>query len=69
MVSSPDYAEILEQQRVNRLLPEVADYPAFRERELSRFQSLIDPFEDLLHRPDGRTLRRILSPHPLGGLL
>lgn len=68
-MTSPDYAEVLERQRLNRLLPEVADYPAFRERELSRFQSLINPFEDLLHRPDGRTLRRVLSPHPLGGLL
>ena len=48
MTSSPDYAEVLEQQRSNRLLPEVADYPAFRERELSRFQSLIDPLEESL---------------------
>lgn len=67
--SCPDYAEVMERQRLNRLLPEVADYPAFRQRELSRFKGLIEPMEDLLHLPDGKTLRRVLAPHPLGGLL
>ncbi|NKD84217.1 PAS domain-containing protein [Haematospirillum jordaniae] len=67
--SNPDYAEVLEQQRLNRLLPEVADYPAFRQRELARFKALLEPMEDLLHLPDGKTLRRVLAPHPLGGLL
>lgn len=67
--SSPTYGEILEAQRSRRLLPEVADYPAFKEAELGRFKSLLEPVEDLLHLPDGKTLRRVLTPHPLGGLL
>jgi len=65
----PTYAEFLEAVRARRLLPEVADYPAFREQELARFKSLLEPVEDLLHLPDGQTLRRVLAPHPLGGLL
>lgn len=65
----PAYGEVLEAQRANRLLPEVADWPAFKDSEVNRFKSLLEPVEDLLHLPDGRTLRRLISPHPLGGLL
>lgn len=65
----PTYGETLEAQRANRLLPEVADWPAFKDTEVSRFKSLLEPVEDLLHLPDGRTLRRLIAPHPLGGLL
>lgn len=69
LAGSPTYGEILEAQRSRRLLPEVADYPAFKEAELGRFKSLLEAVEDLLHLPDGKTLRRVLTPHPLGGLL
>lgn len=65
----PTYGEVLEALRARRLLPEVADYPAFKELELDRFTSLLEPREDLLHLPDGKTLRRVVAPHPLGGLL
>jgi signal transduction histidine kinase len=67
--SSPTYGEVLEALRSRRLLPEVADYPAFKDAELARFKSLLESVEDLLHLPDGKTLRRVLTPHPLGGLL
>lgn len=65
----PSYSEFLEILRTRRLMPEVADWPAFREVELARFKSLVGPQEDLLHLPDDQTLRRVLAPHPLGGLL
>lgn len=65
----PTYGEILESLRDQRRLPEVADFPAFKEKELDRFHSLIDPLEDVLHLPDGGTLRRVIAPHPMGGLL
>lgn len=65
----PTYAEVLDSLRQRRQLPEVADFPAFKEQELARFKSLLEPVEDLLHRPDGKTLRRVVAPHPLGGLL
>jgi signal transduction histidine kinase len=65
----PSYAEVLEALRSRRLLPEVADYPAFKQVELDRFTSLLEPREDLLHLPDGKTLRRVIAPHALGGLL
>lgn len=68
LAAGPGYSDFLEMAREQRRLPEVADYPAFRKQELGRFTSLIDPLEDLLHLPDGTTLRRVMSPHPLGGL-
>ena len=33
------------------------------------FTSLLDPLEELEHLPDGKTLRVVITPHPLGGLL
>src|ERR1700726_3311563 len=32
------------------------------------FTSLLEPQEELLHLPDDRTLRLVVSPHPFGGL-
>lgn len=69
LAATPDYGGFLDELRQRRLLPEVADYPAFRQGELRRFVSLIEPVEDLLHLPDGRTLRRVVAPHPFGGLV
>ena len=65
----PGYSDILEALRDKRRLPEVADFPAFKEMELDRFHSLIDPLEDVMHIPNGGTLRRVIAPHPMGGLL
>jgi PAS domain-containing protein len=65
----PSYGDVLEALRDQRRLPEVADFPAYKEKELDRFHSLIDPLEDVLHLPNGMTLRRVVAPHPMGGLL
>lgn len=67
--TAPAYSEFLEALREKRLLPEVADFPAFKEQEIKKFTTLIDRMEDLLHLPDGMTLLRTLSPHPMGGLM
>ena len=65
----PTLGEELERLRERRLLPETVDFRAFKAAELKLFTSLISPLEDLIHLPDGRTLRKRASPHPLGGLL
>ncbi|MBL8644738.1 MAG: PAS-domain containing protein [Rhodospirillaceae bacterium] len=66
---APGYGAVLDAMRSQRRLPEVADFPAFKDKELARFNSLLEPLEDVLHLPDGGTLRRTTSPHPMGGLL
>ncbi len=69
LLEGPTYATVLDTLRGERKLPEVADFPAYKEKELARFNSLIEPMEDVLHLPDGGTLRRVIAPHPMGGLL
>ncbi|GAA0593304.1 sensor histidine kinase [Caenispirillum bisanense] len=69
LAQGPRYGEFLEELRAHRQLPEVADYPAYKDGELARFARQLDPTEDLLHLPDGSTLRRVIAPHPMGGLL
>jgi len=65
----PTLGEILEMLRERRRLPEIVDFPAYKQEQDARFTSLIDPVEELLHLPDERTLRTVVSPHPFGGLL
>ncbi|MGE5504159.1 MAG: ATP-binding protein [Actinomycetota bacterium] len=67
--TQPTYGGVLDALRERRLLPEVADYRAYKEGELKRFISLIEPAETLMHLPDGRTLRRVTAAHPYGGLI
>lgn len=65
----PLYGAFLDYMREKRLLPEVPDYAYFRNEEHKQFTSITAPKEDLLHLPDGRSLRRIRAPHLKGGLI
>ncbi|HSV30390.1 MAG TPA: PAS-domain containing protein, partial [Candidatus Omnitrophota bacterium] len=69
LATQPTYGSVMDSLRERRMLPEVADYRAYKEDELKRFIALIESQETLLHLPDGRTLRRVISPHPHGGLI
>jgi len=69
LATKPNYANVIDSLRENRRLPEVADFRAYKDEELRRFTSLLEAKEDLLHLPDERTLRRVVSAHPFGGLL
>ena len=65
---NPLLADVLDRLRDKRLLPEVTDFPDFKARQMAMFTHLDSPFEDLLHLPDGRTLRQTISPAGKGGL-
>lgn len=65
----PSYPAFLDYARENRLLPEVPDYKAFRKDELKKFRNLIGPENDLIHMPEGKTLKRMLAPYPMGGVV
>ncbi len=69
LATRPDHAEILEKLRESRRLPEQADFPAYKAAMMNLYTSLLERHEDQLHLPDGTTLRVVISPHPLGGLL
>lgn len=66
---SPTYSMFLDAVREKRLLPEVPDYLMFKSEELKKFSQIIEPQKDMLHLPDGTTLRRLRSPYPMGGLI
>lgn len=69
LTGSPTHGEVLDAMREKRLLPEQADYPAYKGWELSLYTNLLESREEVLYTPDNRILRRIISPHPLGGLI
>ena len=64
----PSLLEIYEKLRKERRLPEVADFNSFKERELKRFNFLTEPLIDLMFLPDGRSLRRQITPYGSRGL-
>lgn len=67
--SEPTYGEVLEVMREKRKLPEQANFKAFKQNQLKLFTTLIEPQEEFLFLPDGKTLRVIAIPHALGGVL
>ncbi len=68
LAGEPTLGEILERLRERRRIPEYADFRAFKKQQLAMFTSLIEEQEELLHLPDERTLRLVVSTHPFGGL-
>ncbi len=63
----PTDSEILDRLRAARLLPEQADFRAWKESVLTAYQS-IDTDDQVWFLPDGRTLRTVISPNPQGGV-
>lgn len=67
LTNTPSLSSVLDNLRARRLLPEQAEYHLFKTEQLNRLQALMQPMEALNHLPDGRVIREILSPHPIGG--
>jgi hypothetical protein len=65
----PTHAELLDRLRQRRLLPEVVDYAGWKAAELEFYGAAEAGPDDGWSLPDGRTLRVVRQPHPLGGLL
>lgn len=67
--TAPKLGDVMEKLRESRRLPEQADFRKFKQGWLSMFTGLIGTHEDMLYLPDGRALRMLVIPHPLGGLM
>ena len=63
----PTDSEILDHLRARRLLPEQADFRAWKAQTLSAYQAM-DTVESVWHLPDGRALRVAASPNAEGGV-
>lgn len=68
----PAHGVLLDRLREKRRLPEQADYSAWRQAELARYENApgqdAEP-DELWTLPDGRTVRVARQRHPMGGLL
>ena len=65
----PTHAELLDRLRQKRQLPEVMDYAGWKAGELEFYGASAAAPDDSWSLPDGRTLRVVRQPHPLGGIL
>lgn len=65
----PSHGEVLEELHTRRRLPEYANFPSFKRERLERYRRLLEPAEELMHLPDGRTIRSLSAPHPLEGVV
>ncbi len=67
--SKPKLGDILEKLRESRRLPEQSDFRNYKQGWLNMFTNLIGPHEDMLYLPNGSSLRMLVVPHPMGGLM
>ena len=65
----PTFALFMEKLRELRKLPEQANFKTFKDSQVKLFSDLLDPKEEFLYLPDGKTLRVIAIPQGNGGLL
>lgn len=66
--AQPSIGEVLENLRSRNLLQETSNFPEYKKKIYHQFTSLISSYQELAHLADGRTVRIITSPHPMGGL-
>jgi signal transduction histidine kinase len=63
------HSEILDAMREKRRLPEQVDFQQWKKNILKHYTTLLEPFEEMWHLPDGTAHRVVTQPHPFGGLL
>jgi signal transduction histidine kinase len=69
LLGAPTHGELLEDLLARRMYPEQNDFQDFKRQRQELFTSLLDSHEELLHLPDERVMRVVISPHPQGGLM
>jgi hypothetical protein len=69
LAERPSHGELLDRLRQRRRLPETMDYGAWKARELDFYGSTVVAPDEMWSLPDGRTLRVVRQPHPMGGVL
>ncbi len=67
--SKPMFSDVLEDLRARRRIPEQVDFQKYKKEQLALFTSLLETREDVIYLPDETSLRVMVAPHPLGGLM
>lgn len=65
----PALGDILEKLREMRRLPEQADFKIYKKNWLDMFTTLLSQHQDMMYLPDGKAVRLMIAPHPVGGLM
>ncbi|MBN8828824.1 MAG: PAS-domain containing protein [Sphingobacteriia bacterium] len=69
LAKQPTYSEILEVLRQKRKLPEQSNFIHFKKAQIDLFKNLTSIHNEFFYLPEGKTLRVIVTPYALGGLL
>ncbi len=69
LADQPSHSEVLDRLRQRRRLPETADYGKWKAAELGRYEQLAAGPDEMWSVPEGRTLKVVRQPHPMGGML
>lgn len=69
LAERPTHGEILERLRQKRKLPETSDFSKWKAQELDYYGLTDAAPDEMWSLPNGRALRVVRQPHPLGGLL
>lgn len=69
LLTKPTFGEAVEYLREKRRLPEMVNFQQYKQQRLKLFNDLIDPYEEILHLPDGKIVRMVIVPYALGGLI
>lgn len=69
LAERPTHGELLERLRQKRKLPESSDFSKWKAQELEFYGLSEAAPDEMWSLPNGRSLRVVRQPHPLGGLL
>ena len=68
LAEQPEFDRVIDRMRENQRLPEVRDFPAWKEERRNWFASTEEVIEDEWILPDGDHIRVVAQPLPDGGL-
>ncbi len=69
LLTGPTFSDVLEDLRARHKLPDIMDFKQFKQTRLELFTSIMEPVEEMLYMPDGRSLRMVTAPYHTGGLM
>lgn len=67
--TNPTHPEIVDVLRKNKKLPDYLNFAEFKKNRIKLFKSLTTIHNEFLYLSEGRTVRVIVTPHALGGLI
>lgn len=67
--STPKIAEVLEEMRIRRKIPDTIDFKKYKKDKINLFTSIFQSYQECEYLPNGKCLRVMTYPNPLGGII